>query len=712
LSTKIEELQLLQNEFYYNNELKLRFDPSLVENAFSDLDYCCIQELPIDQQLQLLSLVATFNEILSPEIKERLKAIKLPDNLNQFLAFLTEPLNRDYIDEPLKKLFNLFDAKCKPIILAYVVNAKQLHLNLLFQLELVTEDELKNLGPYLRYVDVRGLFSSTGIGNKFDILDHYSNINILLIDNHKIEKLPPLPYCELLSLNCKNLIELPPLPNCKRLSCFGSKISVLPDLPLCGELSCGGCVNLTTIQDLPKCKELNCHSCVTLTTIQNLPSCEMLNCQGCFKLTTIQDLPKCKELDCSRCTTLTTLPQTLPSCQNLNCEGCQLLTQLPELPYTAQVYGFGMRSGFAKFEVDVDKIAIDPKYYLLQLGKNYLLKRQTFPNVYYFHQGEPSLGIDIGGLRRDFITRLFENLFKGSKETTTINLDANKLYPVIETSEDAEGCRTIGSLFALCFLKGSYFKVGEMFGKEYFQALQSLGCNDSTTDKDFIIAYTAINGLDDFQKLSDSISIEDFTLKMGDLDLVKSILEKASYFLNPENPVPIDDTNLKDFKIALVNTAKEDSRLKAAQVIVNEMKSYLPIIAKDEFFSVSPLDAMVRIQGVLTKELLIRQIDFDIDNEILINKVEPVRGYLINWINQTTLEDLKQFVRAISGNATLGADRLKIMLYNWNNDTIPSCHSCFFTLDVSGNCDSQTLFNSRMKLFLEHSLTGSGFQFG
>ncbi len=80
------------------------------------------------------------------------------------------------------------------------------------------------------------------------------------------------------------------------------------------------------------------------------------------------------------------------------------------MPYDAFVSGSSV--AFAKFEVDVSLLATKSKDFLLTLGRQYLLKNQPFPNIYYFSNGELSPAIDVGGVRRDFISRLFESLFK------------------------------------------------------------------------------------------------------------------------------------------------------------------------------------------------------------------------------------------------------------------------------------------------------------
>jgi hypothetical protein len=71
---------------------------------------------------------------------------------------------------------------------------------------------------------------------------------------------------------------------------------------------------------------------------------------------------------------------------------------------------------------------------------------------------------------------------------------------------------------------------------------------------------------------------------------------------------------------------------------------------------------------------------------------------------------LSTFLRVVTGNRTLAQDRIKINIQDLGKNTIPNCHTCSNELVLSSEYDNKEIFNSRLNVFLEEAISGTGFQ--
>lgn len=560
----------------------------------------------------------------------------------------------------------------------------------------MSETEFLRLAPHIRYVDLNS-FEPVELGQRF--LKQCKNLNILKLDSgamlNGIEELPlcqklkcdsttltslpALPLCKELScICCSSLSALPSLPHCQKLQCNGCVVlTSLPPLPLCQNLDCFCCIALTSLSELPVCKEIIGHACLVLTALPPLPLCEKLQCNGCVVLTTLPPLPLCRELNCSMCGALSTLPP-LPSCQQLDCNGCPL-NELPEMPWNAQVITSDENRNalpFASLNVDIEKFTANSKALLVLLG-THLLQNKPFPNIYYFEKGVRNEAIDHGGVRRDFITKLCLNLFNAQGFARVDNL------PAAASDSDERTYRAFGALMAQCYRTGSTYKTGPLLDPIAYRCL--LTPNPGSDE------WLLTNYLDlvNAPALTDKLSQEDLTklAYLAEPDASDISKYTQEYFNEP--------TNRNALMTDLLASAKQDKRLKALAWIAQELRRREPDIEGN---------LQARIEGVLNQEALKAHLRWDfIDPRFVV-----IRDYLFHWIDNHP-DQLEKFVYAISGNRTLCANPLTIQVFNRDKDFIPVAHTCFFSLELSGNCENQAQFDEKLAYFLENALAGSGF---
>ena len=527
---------------------------------------------------------------------------------------------------------------------------------------------------------------------------------ILNCSDTNLTRLPDLPVCRKLRCNnCYNLTQLPHLPVCTILDCaFCGNLTQLPHLPVCTILDCAFCGNLTQLPDLPVCTSLDCSRCYNLTQLPDLLVCTALDCSRCENLTQVGNLPLCRELNCEDCPRLPLLPP-LPQCQRLRCGGCTSLQELPEMPPNAQVFSTNTRAGeFTQFIVNQEEFATNPSKILLELG-NFLLNDGHFPNVYYYLNGKPSEAIDVGGVRRDLISSLSENLFKGKGEGFLAMEEGLPLF-----QQGQEKCyHTLGRVLALCYPAHSDFKVGALFSKKTYELLASLLMqdNDQKEEEWLLTQHASLVGLP-VEEVKGLINLSFKAVQLGSQEKMY-----LNYFLDPEGAANYD-FSLPEVRSALRNKlaeeAAQDKRLTALILIGGELKKGLGLALDNGLTGKLLMD---KIQGVLDANALIQKLDYHQTENVPDAKFAQTKAYLTDWIKRADMDTLRRFVRAVTGNNSLSEQHLKIEVYNRVSGFIPIAHTCFFSLELTGNCPNQIEFDEKLEILLTEGMAGTGFQF-
>jgi hypothetical protein len=327
----------------------------------------------------------------------------------------------------------------------------------------LSKRELEEIAPYLHYVNCSGI----GLDDPTPLIQLCKNAYHLYLPRCEIQKLEQLPpRLQTLDCNgCKKLtsLDLSNYKQLKELNCSECPVLTL-DLSKNEQLrslNCNYCKNLGNL-DLSHNTELQflfCTDCSRFTALDlsHNERLQKLGCNGlrisaldlshnqqlqelgfslCPNLTTLDlshntqlkkvsfndsrliaiDLSHNTQLeyvDCDNSPNLTFLGHSLSNTlERLDCDDCPRLTQLPQLPPRALVFSGNSPCGMLNtFEVDPLTLEKDPKQVLLNLGK-ILLQNSPFPNIVYLN----SPGIDAGGLRRQLVATLCENLFKKDEE--------------------------------------------------------------------------------------------------------------------------------------------------------------------------------------------------------------------------------------------------------------------------------------------------------
>lgn len=486
-----------------------------------------------------------------------------------------------------------------------------------------------------------------------------------------LESIRALPLCKELDMsNCKSLTALPPLPACQKLTaCACTNLTALPALPMGKEINVSGS-GLRNLSALPLCKTLDCCSCRHLTALPALPECEVLDCSNCSTLTALPQLPHCSRLACRNCSLLISIPP-LPLCQTLHCSGCNL-AELPEVPFYTHVFTAEENINAlpsASLEIDLEMFAADPIALLLKLGE-FLLKNEPFPNIYYFEKGVRNLAIDLGGVRRDFVTKLCTHLFNAP------GLKLDDHLPSARTENEERAYRALGSLLAYCIPAHTFYKTGPLFDSVAYRCIET---PNSGTDEWFLTNYL---------QLINAPALELFDLNPASI----------AYLAEPD----ISDVSLYTQQFIMSNReairqsvllrAKQDARLKAIAWMAQEIRKKMPKL---------PPNLQQCIEGIVTKEALKKKLSWK-------NSNPKTENYLANWIDKHE-ELLPKFLYAVTGIRTLCAHPLVMDVYDRAKNFIPIAHTCSFTLELSGNYENQAVFDEKLNYFLENALAGSGF---
>lgn len=664
------------------------------------LDYAAAPKIfaePLDDlsnlsPVQLLRLAALMT------LPEAPQAANLPSGARQYMEILQ---TRSTLAQDIQRIKQIeeFSEEEKYAAIAHYIERFNIYL------KDVDQEKILRLVPYLHTVNLQG-FGNIALGKQ--IVKKCPHLVVLkLNDGRFLEGITTLPHCRQLHCNHIPLRALPKLPRCLDLNCSGCiHLRELPALPLCQELDCHNCPHLRVLPELPLCKMLDCRFCTNMRSLPQLPSCERLECSLCIFLRFLPPLPLCKELNCACCTALIALPAlpkcekvvlfkctalrtipALPVCQMINCHRCTALTALPTLPHCRQLlcsfcplhelpelpwhaYVNSNDEGsttvqFSGLKIEIEKFAAQPVTLLLLLGE-YLLKNKPFPNIYYFENGIPNQAIDVGGVRRDFVTKLCLTLFNELKMEDNFPLAAKG---------DERAYRSLGCLLAHCYQENSFYKTGPLFDPGVYRCMLT---PHPGSDEWFLTNYLHLIKAPDLDRESDLTKLA-YLAEPAAADLSKYT---RSYFNNPKNRAALRQT--------LLLRAKEHPQLIAISWMAQEFRKRVPNITGD---------LQKRIEGILSNEAL--------KQKLSISDLKTER-YLTNWID--THEDLlEKFVYAVTGSRALCSNRIIVEVYNRDKNFIPVAHTCSFTLELSRNYENQEVFDQKMGCFLENALAGSGF---
>jgi len=364
----------------------------------------------------------------------------------------------------------------------------------------------------------------------------------------------------------------------------------------------------------------------------------------------------------------------------LYCSDCAELNALPELPFNCWVYS-GQALEFSKWTIELEELRADPKEFLLKLGQDYLLRNQPFPNIYYKENGEFSVAIDIGGVRRDFISQLMKGVFGQDKEAKG-QLHINKEgYPVAQEDEQNH-YRSLARIFTLCYLGVSNFTTGPLFSDKTFK---------------WLLEDSAVKSLLEIRNANPQIAA---LTEEGDLNLSTfsdDVLYQAACFIEEEDSTPDlrdlfqSPSRRQQLKARLEELIQNDPQMRALNYVQGELKASLTETMWAQAIQEGAIEFAARIQGRLSHDLLIQKLVYLPGEGINNESKKRSQEMLETWIKKQDLETLREFVFAVTGNRCLAKEDIKVTLPNCSANRMPSSHTCFFTLDLPPYPNQETL---------------------
>jgi hypothetical protein len=537
----------------------------------------------------------------------------------------------------------------------------------------ISENEAKAIAPYLHYVDYRGLFTweipekfVSSCKNAYEL--HLHDIRIT-----ELKELPPqlqvltcfgckkitaidLSNCPLLQkLDCHKCgsltaIDLSHSPQLLKLYCGECPISTL-DLshnPLLEAVFCRQCPNITTL-DLshnPNLWEIYCPECpIENLDLSHNPQLQYVDCSSC-PLSTLDfsNNLQLQRVNCNQCQRLTSLGAALPNTlEALFCEECPNLSQLPQLPHTATVHSGNSRCGalnsFKVYPADLEK---KPKQVLLDLGK-ILLQNKPFPNIVYMDPRTdlPTAGLDAGGLRRQLVSTLCENLFKKDSGFPFLE-EAGYQTPTLSEDENPDALRTFARLLGLAAT--SSLLTGTNLDPSFFQSLFTL------TDQE----------LD--QPLSEDLKKKLYMARQG---------------LSLESFTKEDEKGM----------AEESGILRATAIAAKELKTTLG----KGFRKQNIKEFIVNVQGIpITKEKLKANIHCNNRNYKL--WIDKFIDKLPLTVGKQTYE-LKHLLMLFTGYYSLGGGPITIEVFPERKylDSATVIHTCYQSMELPGDLNETLL---------------------
>lgn len=574
------------------------------------------------------------------------------------------------------------------------------------------------------------------------------------LDCNRCDKLASLlnGMRELESLNCSLCLSLANLPEemvaLKSLDCsYCRSLENLPDdMANLRSLNCSSCESLAALpgrmtglknlcckrsakleglpEEMTALQNLDCSGCTLLASLpSDMSALQTLECSGCNSLESLpEEMIVLESLNCRRCTNLANLPPALPCCTVLDFSQCPLLenTPIPEIPANAAVFRSVAENGAFQqsiWRVPYEKVELDPKDFLCQLGEKWLLANLPFPGVAYLEKdGLPFNGVDFGGVRRDLVSRILSQLFSPNLEKGKVLVRTEDLFPIcqIEDENQLSAYRSLARLMALSYQHVCRLTTGPLFSERLYQAL-----------------LTEPNSLDRAAGLM-GLKEELVALAAGkmapDSNLSPEVTEQILYYLDPKGKRFSAEKPEMNLKAALADLEAKPEALQAA--ILNEMnysegkwiqinQAVDPMRAElqlalgpkiwNQIQEKEAAHLQKEIEGELSAEALRKHLDWDTGTSTEA-EVRKTKKFLKCWIREAPIRDLEDFVRAVSGNRSLTPKRLRMELYRRGPERLPVAHSCGYSLELSSQLPNQETFDTKMRQFLENALAESGFQ--
>ncbi len=307
-----------------------------------------------------------------------------------------------------------------------------------------------------------------------------------------------------------------------------------------------------------------------------------------------------------------------------------------------------------------------------------LRAQEEFPEIH------DSPAVDVGGPRRDFVTKLMQELFEpvsGQCLLPIVRWDEGLLPTVKQNNFVAEEeliqyYKALGVVFAF-IIKDDRWSIttGRYFHPVLFQTLHGLSWQDMGRDFDAIFDPLLKRYLK-FQYPSIFPNDEVVNNFVNGKELPDGIESKGSF---------IEEYQIREILLPISCIAKS-------------IHQHLDERSWREIQRKSAEDLDIKIQGGKVSKDGIRA--------VLICQNRELQGFFDRWIDECTEKQLKRFVRVATGSFSSPRRNLRVNVFGADQKRLPGYHTCTYEIDMPLYSKYDT-FKTR----LEWSLGADGFDY-
>lgn len=414
-------------------------------------------------------------------------------------------------------------------------------------------------------------------------------------------------------------------------------------------------------------------------------------------------------------------PQELPSLFNIM--PASVDSELPDEGEPLEIYLDD--DDRAPLEMHFEDFSKYPIQTLIHLSE--AMTENAFPKIEYIN----SPGQDVTGMTRDCITRLFYVLFDPNAPSLPMKsrMGKEKYTPMIlpeatiPLKEQILCYQAIGKIFALAIIGYKSINTGPYFEPIVFAMIHSLSeKNLSTLPENIDVSNVKEFPKEVFEKL--------FTIYAE-----KVLGWNSATIANSLNGQFQDDETLQ---LACLSSIEDvyacysiDKIIPAVLMIGKAMYDYRKVLDKEGARKIAPWDKwkrvsgdalMWRIEGKLEKKDLLTAIEWHFQKlahkswkEKLLDllktwvlRLEPchetTKGFLEQWIQQASDEQLRKFLWALTGKSTLLHNRKLIIELEEKGLGLPVFHSCFGKMDLSCKYANYEAFKKVFEFSIEEAV--------
>ncbi len=404
--------------------------------------------------LEFLNAFSKARELLQ---KENLLDVNIGSCISKIISAAFNLIEIDNPDQAKALISSaITDENTQLEVLTHWINEERISLDTLN----LTSNQLETIAPLLQNIEIKNTINI----DTEKLISLCSNAYKITLRNSNIGSFQsPSPFLDTIHIeNCINMrtIDISTYQQLKTLRILKCPLQTI-DLTKNKNLETiffNDCaLNLLESLDLSQNLELdnfsfeNCpFTTLDLSHNKKLTNFKCLNSPNILTLD-FSENPIIMRLSCQNCPNLFSLGSHFSNTLRfLNYRGCPNITQMPEIPETTITIS-GEINEVYNFEVNPELIKTDPKQVLLNLGQT-LLRQNQMPKIIYTNPetGSRSPGIDAGGLSRQFMSVLCENLFRQSSSIALVG-NGNEVTPLLSQPEDLIAIRTFARLmgFAL-----------------------------------------------------------------------------------------------------------------------------------------------------------------------------------------------------------------------------------------------------------------------